>query len=67
MYPVHPDFQRVFVSDHVESLRLPLAAVSGEGRLRRRAGSWLVAAGLRLAPELEPRGARVQSARATAR
>jgi hypothetical protein len=64
MHPVHPDFQSVVVAEHVESLRPPPARP--ENRLRRRAGRWLVAAGLRLAPELEPNAARASRPRAPA-
>jgi hypothetical protein len=61
MQPLHPDFQKIAVEEHVETLRRASVNRPSHG-LRRRAGSMLVAAGFRLAPELRPRGRRVRPA-----
>ena len=47
-----PDVNRMVAAEHTERLR-DAAQGRGPGRLRRRLGCWLIAAGRRLHPEAD--------------
>ena len=52
MLPTHPEVLNLLAEGRLESVRGQVASARERSGLRRRAGGWLVAAGLKLAPEL---------------